>query len=45
MRKVIITIRPNKKGASYKQKPRLLGCRYLSVRRGIRCSKPQGREL
>jgi len=31
---VIITARPNKKGVSCKQEPRLLGCRYLSVRRG-----------
>ena len=34
MHKVIITKRPNKKGVSLKQEPRLLGCRYLSVRRG-----------
>jgi hypothetical protein len=33
-RQVITTTRPNKKGVSYKQEPRLLGCRYLSVRRG-----------
>lgn len=32
--KVITATRPNKKGVSCKQEPRLLGCRYLSVRRG-----------
>lgn len=31
---VITTIRPNKKGVSYNKEPRLLECRYLSVRRG-----------
>lgn len=35
MHKQIITAaRPNKKGVSFNQEPRLLGCRYLSVRRG-----------
>jgi len=33
-KQVIIATRPNKKGVSCKQEPRLLGCRYLSVRRG-----------
>jgi hypothetical protein len=33
-KQVIITVRPNKKGVFYKQEPRLLGCRYLGVRRG-----------
>lgn len=31
---MITTVRPNKKGVSLKQEPRLLGCRYLGVRRG-----------
>ena len=31
---IITATRPNKKGVSLKQEPRLLGCRYLSVRRG-----------
>jgi hypothetical protein len=31
---IITAAGPNKKGVSLKQEPRLLGCRYLSVRRG-----------
>jgi hypothetical protein len=30
----VTTARPNKKGVSDNQEPRLLGCRYLSVRKG-----------
>ena len=33
-KEVITAARPNKKGVSYNQEPRLLGCRYLSGRRG-----------
>jgi hypothetical protein len=33
-KQMFITTRLIKKGVSYKQESRLLGCRYLSVRRG-----------